>query len=103
MKISYGITVYNEHKELDNLLAYLNKNPLIKILIEGHTDNTGNPKHNKLLSENRAKAVHDYLIDNQIESNRLSYKGYGESRPIYENSITEGRAKNRRTSFIVIQ
>lgn len=90
-------------KELDNLLVYLDKNPSIKILIEGHTDNIGNPAHNKLLSENRAKAVYNYLIDNQIESNRLSYQGHGESSPIYENSTQEGRAKNRRTSFIVIQ
>ncbi|MBF90250.1 MAG: hypothetical protein CMP75_00585 [Flavobacteriales bacterium] len=86
-------------EELDKLIAYLLKNTEINILIEGHTDDIGGEVANQLLSENRAKAVYTYLLDAFIEKGRLTYKGYGESKPLVANTTEEGRAQNRRTSF----
>ena len=88
--------------ELNTLIDYLNKNPKIKIAIEGHTDNVGKAKENQILSENRAIAVYNYLTQNNIAENRLSYKGYGESKPLVPNESENGRRINRRTSFKII-
>lgn len=88
--------------ELDKLVAFLLKNPNLKIELGGHTDNTGDKKANQLLSENRAKAVQQYLISaGKIGVGRLSYKGYGDSRPKVPNDTAENKAKNRRTEFKV--
>ena len=89
--------------ELNKLLAYLNKNPQIKISIEGHTDNVGEEKKNQTLSEKRAIAVYNYLIQNKISENRLSYKGFGEIKALLSNETKNGRMTNRRTSFKIIQ
>ena len=88
--------------ELNTLIDYLNKNPKIKIVIEGHTDNVGKAKENQILSKNRAIAVYNYLTQNNIAENRLSYKGYGESKPLAPNESENGRRINRRTSFKII-
>ncbi len=87
--------------ELEKLFFFLNQNKTVKILIEGHTDNSGNTKHNLELSENRAKAVYDYLVQKGIAANRLSYKGFGESKPIADNATEEGKQQNRRTEFTI--
>ncbi|NBQ47898.1 MAG: hypothetical protein EBU33_05515, partial [Sphingobacteriia bacterium] len=88
--------------ELDKLVAFLLKNPNLKIELGGHTDNTGDKKANQLLSENRAKAVQQYLVSaGKIGVERLSYKGYGDSRPKVPNDTAENKAKNRRTEFKV--
>jgi outer membrane protein OmpA-like peptidoglycan-associated protein len=87
--------------ELNKLLQVLNENPSIKLEISGHTDNIGKQEDNLLLSTNRAKAIVTYLISNAVDGKRLSYKGYGASKPIADNSKEEGRAKNRRTEFTV--
>lgn len=88
--------------ELNKLMALLKENPALKIEIGGHTDNTGIKIQNQQLSNNRAKAVYDYLVKAGIVDTRLSYKGYAETKPIAENTTEEGRAKNRRTEFTVI-
>jgi outer membrane protein OmpA-like peptidoglycan-associated protein/tetratricopeptide (TPR) repeat protein len=88
--------------ELNNLINYLKKNLKTKIHIEGHTDNVGGKEHNITLSENRAAKVYGYLVDRGVSSERLSYKGYGESKPISTNKTDQGRRQNRRTSFIII-
>ena len=88
--------------ELNTLINYLKKNPKIKIHIEGHTDNISDDKHNLILSDNRAAKVYGYLVDRGVSSERLSYKGYGESNPISTNKTDQGRRQNRRTSFIII-
>lgn len=85
--------------ELDKLIAYLEKHPDLKIIIEGHTDDVGGASANQLLSENRAKSVRQYLLNAAIASARLTYKGYGESKPLVSNETEVGRAQNRRTSF----
>ena len=65
----------------------------------GHTDAVGSDQDNQLLSERRAKAVYDYLILRGVDAERLTYRGYGESRPVADNDTPEGRAKNRRTTL----
>lgn len=88
--------------ELGKLILLLQKNPAMNIEIGGHTDNEGSDIHNNALSQNRAKAVYDYLISNGINADKLTYKGYGETMPIVSNETSEGRAQNRRTEFKVI-
>jgi outer membrane protein OmpA-like peptidoglycan-associated protein len=88
--------------ELQKLVDFLNVNPSLKIEISGHTDNVGNDQLNQTLSENRAKAVYQYLVDNKINPARLQYKGYGKTQPIATNDTDEGRGKNRRTEFKII-
>ena len=87
--------------ELDKLLQVLNDNPALKIQIDGHTDNIGKESDNLILSSNRAKSVVDYLVSKGIDSKRLSFKGYGSSKPVADNVSEEGRSKNRRTEFEV--
>ena len=88
--------------ELDKLVEYLTFNAKLHILITGHTDSVGTPESNQILSENRAKAVYQYLINHKISASRLSFKGYGETRPIADNGTEEGRQTNRRTEFEVV-
>ncbi|MDB4655382.1 OmpA family protein [Flavobacteriales bacterium] len=88
--------------ELDKLVAFMNNNPSINIEIGGHTDNVGKPEDNQLLSENRSKAVRQYLIDKSVVKERIQYKGYGEEQPRDSNETPEGRANNRRTEFKVL-
>ena len=88
--------------ELNKLVDYLTANKGIKIEIGGHTDNQGSESYNERLSNDRAKAVYDYLVNKGINSNRMSYKGYGMSKPIATNDTEEGRALNRRTEFTIV-
>ena len=88
--------------ELQHLVLFMKQNPHLKVEISGHTDNIGSDEHNQILSEKRAKAVYDFLILNGIDKNRMTYKGYGETKPIDTNDTEEGRANNRRTEFTVI-
>ena len=90
------------YKELVRLIDLLRENPKMKIEIQGHTDNQGSASYNQRLSEQRAKAVVDYLVGHGIEAKRLSYKGYGKESPIADNATEEGRATNRRVAFKVI-
>ncbi len=88
--------------ELDKLIVFLKQNPSLKIELSGHTDNSGDKKFNQILSHNRAKAVYDYLLQNGITASRLSYKGYGDTKPKVPNDTPENKAKNRRTEFKII-
>ena len=89
--------------ELKKLIRLLETNPGMKIEIGGHTDNIGTPEYNIILSENRAKTVNQYLVENGIDQSRLLYKGYGETKPVDTNETTGGRANNRRTEFKVVE
>ncbi|MBW7844781.1 MAG: OmpA family protein [Bacteroidia bacterium] len=94
----------NESKiELDKLVAFMKTNATISIELSGHTDNTGIKQKNIELSQNRAKAVYTYLINNGIAASRLSYKGYGDTQPVADNKTESGRKLNRRTEFKVIK
>lgn len=86
---------------LDQLIEFLELNQMLSIEIRGHTDAIGNDADNLILSENRAKSVYDYLIQNKIAASRLTYKGFGESMPVATNDTEEGRANNRRTCFVI--
>ena len=88
--------------ELERLHKILTDNPKIKVKIGGHTDNVGSDAYNQQLSEKRAKAVVDWLIQHGIDASRLQYQGYGESVPIATNETEEGRQLNRRTEFEII-
>lgn len=89
--------------ELNELAKVLTANESIKIQVNGHTDNVGDAVKNKSLSEERAKAVYDYLIASGIDEIRLSYKGFGDTRPIATNDTDSGKKRNRRTDFIILQ
>ena len=78
-------------------------NPSMVIEIGGHTDNVGSEALNQQLSQKRAQAVVDYMILAGLDASRLRAKGYGESVPIADNSTNEGRAKNRRTEFEIVE
>lgn len=84
---------------LDKLIEYLNYEKEFRFEIAGYTDNVGSDENNQILSENRAVAVVNYLVERGIAADRLVAKGYGELYPIAENSTDEGRAKNRRTEI----
>jgi OOP family OmpA-OmpF porin len=85
---------------LNAVARILKDHPLLKLDIEGHTDNSGSPEKNKTLSQHRAGAVLDYLSSRAgIKKERLSAAGYGSSRPIAGNDTPEGRALNRRVEF----
>jgi len=86
---------------LDQLIEFLDENPKIQIQIQGYTDNIGNDIENLRLSENRARSVYNYLVDKGIKSTRLTYKGFGKTLPVANNDTEEGRARNRRTVFII--
>ena len=89
--------------ELNNLVEFLNLNKTVRVEIGGHTDNTGSTAHNQTLSENRAKAVYNYLLHAGIGASRLTYTGYGPSQPVASNDTEEGRQRNRRTDFTIIE
>ncbi|MCX7743285.1 MAG: OmpA family protein [Flavobacteriales bacterium] len=89
------------YAELNKLVEVLKANPQYSITISGHTDNVGNKSYNLHLSENRAKAVANYLISKGIEESRITTAGYGNSQPIASNDTEDGRKKNRRVSFII--
>ncbi len=96
-------TLRNESTfELGKVHKLLTENPSIKVELSGHTDNVGSDDSNQKLSENRAKAVVDYLIQKGIPAGRMIYKGYGEAQPIATNDTEEGRQENRRTEFKVL-
>jgi outer membrane protein OmpA-like peptidoglycan-associated protein len=85
--------------ELQKIIRFLNENPQIRIEISGHTDNTGSPSYNQQLSEKRALSVYNYLINNGIIKEKLSWKGYGQSNPKASNETESGRQENRRIEF----
>jgi outer membrane protein OmpA-like peptidoglycan-associated protein len=90
------------HTEIVKLSEFLNLNRGIRLEIQGHTDDVGGDAANLELSGKRARSVYDALLNSGIEAHRLSFRGYGESRPIADNQSELGRRMNRRTSFVVL-
>ena len=88
---------------LEEIYKLLHENPNLKISIEGHTDNTGDKKYNLELSEARAKSIVSYLAGKGISSERLQSKGYGDTKPLQENSSEENKALNRRVELRKIE
>ena len=90
---------------MDEIASTLKKNPHIKkVGIEGHASSEGDPKHNLKLSDERAKSVMAYLVEKGgIAATTLTAKGYGITKPIADNSTDEGKEKNRRVEFTIIE
>ncbi|MFV0471426.1 MAG: OmpA family protein [Paludibacteraceae bacterium] len=91
---SYGI--------LDKVVKVMTDNPAYNLQINGYTDSQGNDEYNKKLSDDRANAVKQYLIDKGIDGSRLAAQGFGESDPIASNATSKGRYFNRRVEFKVL-
>jgi outer membrane protein OmpA-like peptidoglycan-associated protein len=89
--------------ELDNLVSLLSENKNLAMEIGGYTDSTGSEQYNKALSEKRALSVVNYLIKKGISTDRLKYKGYGNTAPLGNNVTSEGRKLNRRTEAKIIE
>lgn len=92
----------DHYAELNEVASVMKANPDLKVELDGHTCDRGPEKYNQKLSERRAKAVLDYLVNNGIDPQRLSWKGYGETQPAYPNTSEENRAKNRRVELTPI-
>lgn len=88
---------------IDQFIDFLRETPNVKIEIQGHTDNEGDPQRNLQLSDDRAKAVMQYIVSKGIAANRMTYKGYGQSKPKVPNTTPENKAKNRRTEFFITE
>jgi OOP family OmpA-OmpF porin len=89
--------------ELLRIVRFLGENPTVRIEISGHTDNTGAASYNKQLSEKRAHAVYNYLINNGVDAKRLIAKGYGSEQPIAPNDTDQHKQLNRRIEFKIQQ
>jgi len=86
---------------LVKIATILNQFAEMKVLVEGHTDNIGTEEYNLGLSQRRAQAVDEFLVSQGVVESRLSFEGYGESRPVADNDTDEGRQKNRRVDLVI--
>lgn len=89
--------------ELNKLHNLLRENQEMEIMIEGHTDIIGSDEYNKTLSQQRAKAVVDYLVKKGISNTRIYFQGYGRQLPIASNDSEDGRSRNRRVEFLILK
>ena len=87
---------------LNQIVVLMQENQVMKITVNGHTDNVGSADFNMNLSKTRAEAVYNYLVKSGISSSRLSFRYFGMTRPIADNDTEEGRAMNRRVEFEII-
>lgn len=87
---------------LKQFAGYLSTNPNLTIAIQGHTDDVGDDGKNLKLSENRAKAVRDFLVAQGIPENRMKFEGFGETKPKVPNDSDQNRSVNRRTEFKIL-
>jgi outer membrane protein OmpA-like peptidoglycan-associated protein len=85
---------------LSEIVKLLQQDADLKLRVEGHTDNQGNAAANQALSEKRAQAVVVWLTAHGIAANRLTAKGFGQTKPIEDNGTEDGRAKNRRVELV---
>ena len=88
-------------RNLYPLVTFLQKDPERRVLIEGHTDNVGSDAYNLDLSQRRADAVRDFLLQNGVNAAQMSTRGYGKASPVAPNNTAEGRQQNRRVELII--
>lgn len=98
-----AILLQGAQKSIDDLLSTLKMNPKYHVELSGHTDDRGDPQKNQILSKKRAETIVNYLTAAGIAKERLTFRGYGQSRPIALNKTKEGRAQNERIQFKVIK
>ena len=89
-------------RSIEKLVAVLQKNPNLTVLVEGHTDNTGNDQSNLALSEKRADAVKQVLVSKGVKAERINTRGYGKQYPVAPNDSPSGRQQNRRAEVVVL-
>ena len=95
LSVSFGL--------LDEVSKVMKENPQIKkVLIEGHASSEGDAAHNLKLSDDRAKSVMNYLVEHGVDKSRLSSKGFGTTQPVADNATEQGREKNRRVEFTIL-
>jgi outer membrane protein OmpA-like peptidoglycan-associated protein len=97
--IGKAIVKAESYPVVEQITNYLKENPSIKIMIEGHTDNTGNEASNLTLSEKRAQSIKAEIVKRGIDANRMETQGYGASKPIADNKTAAGRTQNRRVTI----
>jgi outer membrane protein OmpA-like peptidoglycan-associated protein len=88
---------------LTEVVDVLARNPSVRVEVQGHTDNSGDPAQNKQLSQQRAESVLRHLVEAGIDASRLEAKGYGDEQPLVPNLTPENRARNRRVQFMLIK
>src|SRR5206468_7281710 len=86
-------------QKVDEVVREMKANPSVRALVEGFTDSIGSDAYNLKLSERRANAVREYMVDQGIESSRVTTKGWGKAKPVASNKTKEGRAQNRRVEI----
>src|SRR5690606_27826959 len=92
------------HDLLNEIVQVIKDNSHIKkIAIEGHASSDGNKAFNKKLSDDRAKSVRTYLVEHGVSEDKLTAKGFGDEKPIADNETEEGREKNRRVEFNIVE
>ena len=101
-EVAKDVILAGSFTSLDELAGVLMKKPTWKLEISGHTDNAGDDESNLVLSKKRAEAVKNYLVSKGIDATRFVINYFGETKPIADNSTTEGRAKNRRVEMKVV-
>jgi outer membrane protein OmpA-like peptidoglycan-associated protein len=98
-----SVILSRSYPSLDTLAQVLTKKPEFRLSVSGHTDNVGKAPDNQKLSENRAKAVKDYIVKKGVDPARIKTIGYGSKRPVAPNTTPEGRQKNRRVELKIIK
>lgn len=101
--LGQAVILQESYEQLNNLAEYLKQNPGLKIQIEGHTDNQGDPAANQKLSLDRAFNVRQYLIEKGVDGKRIRFKGYGSSQPVSPNDTEENRSRNRRVEYKIVE
>ncbi|MBR1799391.1 MAG: OmpA family protein [Bacteroidales bacterium] len=100
--VNQSILLPQSYRALQMILTMLKHQPSLRIKLQGHTDNTGTVEGNLRLSQERADAIRQYLIQHGIEARRIQAEGMGESHPLQNNDTPEGRAKNRRVELHIL-
>jgi len=91
------------YPQLDSVYSFLQKNETVKIMISGHTDDSGSEEYNKILSIRRASSVANYFINKGISNERIATKGFGEVKPLSSNNTEQGRMENRRIEMKITE
>lgn len=91
-----------DEADLETATAFIKKYPAFKVSVEGHTDNTGKPEYNQRLSEARASFVKDRIVSRGIDASKIRTSGFGETKPVADNSTPEGRTQNRRVDVLIV-